>query len=75
MNPGGPGASGVAFLESAGLSFPPGIRQRFNLVSFDPRGIGASEPVNCVSSAGLRRWLAVDPAPVTATRWQPSSSL
>ena len=66
MNPGGPGASGIAFLESAGPSFPSQLRQRFNLVSFDPRGIGASDPVDCVSPAGLRQWLAVNPAPVTA---------
>lgn len=66
MNPGGPGVSGVSFLESAGPSFPSPVRRAFNLVSFDPRGIGASDPVDCVSPAGLRRWLAVDPAPVTA---------
>ena len=68
MNPGGPGVSGVSFLESAGPSFPSEIRRRFNLVSFDPRGIGASAPVDCVSPAGLRRWLAVDPEPVTGTQ-------
>jgi pimeloyl-ACP methyl ester carboxylesterase len=68
MNPGGPGVSGVSFLESAGPSFPSEIRQRFNLVSFDPRGIGASAPVDCVSPAGLRRWLAVDPEPVTGAQ-------
>jgi len=68
MNPGGPGVSGVSFLESAWQAFPPGLRRRFNLVSFDPRGVGASDPVVCASPAGLRKWLAVNPAPVTPSQ-------
>ncbi len=66
MNPGGPGASGVQFLEQQGTSFPAALRRRFNLVSFDPRGIGKSDPVRCVGPAGLRSLMALDPAPVDA---------
>ena len=44
INPGGPGESGVEFLREA----PPIARQivgrRFDLVGFDPRGVGASRP-------------------------------
>ena len=65
LNPGGPGESGVQFLQEAFSEFPGTLRARFNLVSFDPRGIGGSAPVVCTSPAGLRRWLAVNPAPVT----------
>jgi pimeloyl-ACP methyl ester carboxylesterase len=48
LNPGGPGISGVEFLREA----PPIARQivgrRFDLVSFDPRGVGASRPaIDC----------------------------
>lgn len=68
MNPGGPGASGVEFLEQQGTSFPAALRRSFNLVSFDPRGIGASDPVRCVGPAGIRRLLAVNPAPVDAAQ-------
>jgi pimeloyl-ACP methyl ester carboxylesterase len=65
LNPGGPGESGVQFLQEAFSEFPSALRARFNLVSFDPRGIGGSDPVVCTTPAGLRRWLALDPAPVT----------
>jgi pimeloyl-ACP methyl ester carboxylesterase len=64
MNPGGPGGSGVQFLEST--SFPAALRSSFNLVSFDPRGIGQSDPVSCGGPSGLRSLIALDPAPETA---------
>ncbi|HLI15352.1 MAG TPA: alpha/beta hydrolase [Acidimicrobiales bacterium] len=66
LNPGGPGGSGVAFLEQAWRAFPAALRSSFNLVSFDPRGVGRSDPVRCVGPAGTRALLRVDPAPVTA---------
>lgn len=49
MNPGGPGGSGIEFLASAAAVFPAELSQRFDLVSFDPRGVGESSPVRCVS--------------------------
>lgn len=63
FNPGGPGASGVDFLEQEATSFPAALRHTFNLVSFDPRGVDRSAPVRCVDAAGIRRLVAVDPAP------------
>ncbi|HET9059051.1 MAG TPA: alpha/beta hydrolase [Acidimicrobiales bacterium] len=63
MNPGGPGGSGVQFLE--GTPFPGALRHAFNLVSWDPRGVNESEGVQCVGSAGLRALIAEDPAPST----------
>ena len=47
FNPGGPGGSGIEFLQSAVLLMPPEISSRFDLVSFDPRGVGASTAVDC----------------------------
>ncbi|MBW4719372.1 alpha/beta hydrolase [Saccharothrix obliqua] len=53
VNPGGPGASGMS--AAAGLSTQvgrSGLGERFDLVGFDPRGVGASEPqVRCLSDA------------------------
>ncbi|MBO9533318.1 MAG: alpha/beta fold hydrolase [Solirubrobacteraceae bacterium] len=58
FNPGGPGASGVAFLRSAlepydGQIDPAMARlgRRYDLVSFDPRGVGGSQPVRCGKDA------------------------
>jgi pimeloyl-ACP methyl ester carboxylesterase len=53
INPGGPGASGM---ESAAGLVPQiagnALGQRFDLVGFDPRGIGASQPeVKCLTDA------------------------
>lgn len=44
MNPGGPGESGVDGAATALESLPAGVHERFDLVGFDPRGIGASTP-------------------------------
>jgi len=65
FNPGGPGASGVQYLEGVSSTFPASLRARFNLVSFDPRGSGSSKPLRCLTSAGIRAWLGVNPDPTT----------
>lgn len=68
LNPGGPGASGISFLTQSVSTFPVSLRKNFNLVSFDPRGVGASDPVNCTSAAGTRALIALDPSPTTASQ-------
>lgn len=47
FNPGGPGGSGIDSLGFIPLTMSPEIRQRFDLVSFDPRGVGASTALMC----------------------------
>lgn len=51
VNPGGPGASGMSSAASlAGTVRSNDLGKRFDLVGFDPRGIGASEPdVQCLN--------------------------
>ena len=51
VNPGGPGESGVDFVRHAALTvFSTSIRARFDIVGFDPRGVGASTPIRCVDN-------------------------
>lgn len=44
FNPGGPGGSGLNSLRYIHSRLPEAVQERFDLVSFDPRGIGASTP-------------------------------
>jgi pimeloyl-ACP methyl ester carboxylesterase len=48
VNPGGPGASGVGWLAAgAEAAVDERVSSRFDVVSFDPRGVGGSTPVTC----------------------------
>lgn len=47
FNPGGPGGSGIEFLTNVAAVVPPELTERFDLVSFDPRGVGASTAIDC----------------------------
>lgn len=47
FNPGGPGGSGIDELLALYGMFPAGLRARFDVVSFDPRGIGQSTVLQC----------------------------
>jgi pimeloyl-ACP methyl ester carboxylesterase/predicted small secreted protein len=52
VNPGGPGESGVDVAISLLGTVPAQIRQRFDLVGFDPRGVASSTPeLRCNSNA------------------------
>lgn len=44
INPGGPGESGVESAVSLLPSLPQSIKEQFDLVGFDPRGVGLSSP-------------------------------
>ncbi len=63
FNPGGPGASGVEYAKFAGFIFPGELLESYDLVGFDPRGVGGSSAVDCVDDAELDAFLGSDPTP------------
>jgi pimeloyl-ACP methyl ester carboxylesterase len=63
VNPGGPGSSAVGYLHAAWQQVPEAVRARFDLVAFDPRGVGSSAPVRCVSTEEMDAIVSLDPTP------------
>lgn len=52
VNPGGPGGSGVQFVrQAARFVFSPQLRASFDIVGFDPRGVGGSGELRCFPDA------------------------
>jgi pimeloyl-ACP methyl ester carboxylesterase len=77
INPGGPGASGVEAaidLTAAGSSeqLPAAILDRFDIVGFDPRGIGLSHPLQCITDKQKDAELNLPADPQTDAQWQQS---
>ena len=70
LNPGGPGASGIdtavylSFGQRVG-GLPTEITDRFDIVGFDPRGVGRSDPVKCISDDDQDQTFTLDPDPAS----------
>lgn len=51
VNPGGPGASGYEFvLDSVDFAVSPELRESFDIIGWDPRGVNFSSPVSCAAT-------------------------
>jgi pimeloyl-ACP methyl ester carboxylesterase len=68
LNPGGPGGSAIEFLRQVAFAIPAEVKQRFDVVAFDPRGVGASSPILCHDD--VQGLLSLDPDPQTDEEWQ-----
>lgn len=68
VNPGGPGGSGIDLGVGLSLSLPSDLLDRFDLVGFDPRGVGDSAALTCLDSAQKDARAASPPSPTTAAQ-------
>jgi pimeloyl-ACP methyl ester carboxylesterase len=72
LNFGGPGSSGINILAESGRGVVPAeIGNRFDLVSWDPRGVNRSAPVECLTDTEMDDWAAMPGIPnrPTSTDW------
>src|SRR3712207_1658437 len=65
VNPGGPGASGAEAAIGLALRMPEEVLGRFDIVGFDPRGVGLSTPVECIPDERKEEMFAAEPRPVS----------
>ncbi len=65
INPGGPGGSGIDFALEAHRYFGESVREVWDIVGFDPRGIGESAGFDCLTDHDLDELYAADPTPET----------
>jgi len=71
-NPGGPGASGYDLIKDS-LSFAVGAEliENFDVIGFDPRGVGRSTAVTCYDAADMDDYLyAIPSAPRGSDDWE-----
>ncbi|MGJ9423161.1 alpha/beta hydrolase [Aeromicrobium sp. CF3.5] len=73
VNPGGPGGSALDFADSMSTQFGSSVLDAYDVVGVDPRGVGESTPLECLSDAGFDEFTQTDPDPddpaeVTALR-------
>ncbi|MCX2732239.1 alpha/beta hydrolase [Saccharopolyspora sp. NFXS83] len=66
VNPGGPGGTGLDYAESKRAKMPAEVRQSYDIIGFDPRGVGRSAPVDCGPAGGLFDHPRPDPVPAGA---------
>lgn len=65
LNPGGPGGSGIDYARAARAVLTGDLITHYDIVGFDPRGVGDSSPIECLTDPQMDRFLDVDPNPET----------
>jgi pimeloyl-ACP methyl ester carboxylesterase len=80
INPGGPGGSGIdtAVYLSFGATLgglPSQITNQFDIIGFDPRGVGRSDPIKCISDTDQDASFAAPPDPVSQAQFDAIAAL
>ncbi|MEO6884988.1 MAG: alpha/beta hydrolase [Jatrophihabitantaceae bacterium] len=75
VNPGGPGASGVEFALGVYGELSPDILGKFDLIGFDPRGVGLSSPIKCLSDGEKDTLNSASPDVLTAAGFAQAKQL
>ncbi|MER6397530.1 alpha/beta hydrolase [Kitasatospora sp. NPDC001603] len=63
LNPGGPGGSAIEYVEAVAKTYDSAVRARYDLVGLDPRGVGRSSPVTCLTGERMDAYTAADITP------------
>lgn len=66
VNPGGPGGSGMDYAMAARVIVGDEILRTFDIVGFDPRGVGQSEAIDCLNGPELDEYFGRDLTPDSA---------
>jgi pimeloyl-ACP methyl ester carboxylesterase len=71
VNPGGPGGSGYDLVSQSLTYFTDAtLRKNFDIVGWDPRGVGKSSPIRCLDGSAMDTFLyAVSPYPEGSDQW------
>jgi pimeloyl-ACP methyl ester carboxylesterase len=66
VNPGGPGGEAQGFADYMESEFGEDVRDTYDIVGVDPRGVGKSTPIDCLSDRELDAYAASEPDPDNA---------
>ena len=67
IDPGGPGVSGIDDMANELSSLTSRLRDDFDIVTFDPRGVERSDPITCGDTSSGPPTSLPDPVPTTAS--------
>lgn len=70
QNPGGPGVSGLGFTSYVSALLGGEVTRAYDVIGFDQRSVGRSEPVSCMSNSYNVKWLDADSTPDTKNEEQ-----
>ena len=63
VNPGGPGGSGIEYARAIEYIMSQKMITAFDVIGFDPRGVGSSTPVECMDDKQTDRYINSDQSP------------